>query len=292
MSDDLLSLFNALDDSAQSRESYVRAPFGYPGAKSRSIKEILPNLPQTDKYVEVFGGSGAVLLARRESKMEVYNDRFGGVVAFYRCIRDRDKLQALTDRLELIVHSREEFIWCRDTWANCEDDVERAARWFYALQTSFTSQSRNFGRSLSGSNQIAKKIQNNIKTFPLVHERLKHVLIENLDWRQCLQDFDDEDTVFYLDPPYLDVSSGIYKCSFTKSDHAELLERIFKLRGFVALSGYPNELYDSYNWDVRKSWETRVTITANSYTETNNQKHGTDRKDTAIECLWVKNASL
>lgn len=288
MSDDLLKLFNELDDSTQSRESYIRAPFAYPGSKARSLDEILPRLPYTGKYVEVFGGSGAVLLARKESKLEIYNDRFGGIVAFYRCIRDSAKLTKLIERLEIIVHSREEFIWCRDTWENCEDDIERAARWYYALSTSFTSQSRNFGRSLNGTNGIAKKVQNSLKLFEGVHHRIKHVLIENLDWRQCLKDFDDEDTVFYLDPPYLDASSGIYKCSFTKADHAELLERVMELRGFCAVSGYASHLYDSYKWDDRHTWETRITITANSFESGNNQKHGTERSNSATECLWIK----
>lgn len=290
MDDDLLSLFNALDDAAVVREDYIRAPFGYPGAKSRSLEQILPHLPFTSKYVECFGGSGAVLLARQESKLEILNDRFAGVVAFYRCIHDSTKVRQLVERLSTIIIAREEFIWCRDTWENCTDDVERAARWYYMVQTSFTGQGRNFGRSLKSGNPAASKIRNSLEDFDKLHHRLKNVLIENLDWRQCMDDFDDEDTVFYLDPPYLNSSSGIYKCSFGRTDHIELCERIQRTRGFVALSGYDNDVYSRYKWDEKHTWKTRISITAKAFTETNNQTEKGTRSDSAMECLWIKKA--
>ena len=290
MTDELLGLFQSLDDTPTVKENVVRAPFGYPGAKSRSLEQILPLIPYDKKYVEVFGGSGAVLLARKKSKFEVFNDRFAGVVCFYRCVRDHKKLKQLCDRLEVVLHAREEFIWCRDTWEDCDDEVERASRWFYMVQASFTSQGRNFGRSLNGNNTIARKIQNSLKEFHFVHERLKDVLIENQDWRDILKDFDGVDTVFYLDPPYLDTSSVVYKHTFSRADHVELLDRIFKTQGFIALSGYDNPLYNSYSWDKKYSWDVRVTVTANAFTETNNQKEGADRKNIATECLWIKEA--
>jgi DNA adenine methylase len=34
-------------------------------------------------------------------------------------------------------------------------------------------------------------------------ERMRLVQIENLDWRDCLDRYDDPDAVFYLDPPYV-----------------------------------------------------------------------------------------
>ena len=111
----LFDMFESLE-KGEIRETYIRAPFGYPGGKSRSVKKILPLLPYRKAYIEAFGGAASILLARDKSKLEVYNDRFGGVVAFYRCIRDKEKMNKLIERLKIVPgHSREEFIWCKET---------------------------------------------------------------------------------------------------------------------------------------------------------------------------------
>lgn len=293
MSKNLLGMLMSMDGNEHKREEAIRAPFGYPGAKSRSITEILPRLPYRAGYCEAFGGSGAVLLSRNESELEIFNDRYAGVVAFYRCVRDREKNTALKDRLQLCLHSREEFLWCRDTWKDCTDDVERAARWYYMTTMSFGQQGRNFGRSIKGKAQLGPKLKNNLALFDGVHHRLRNAQIENLDWRQCLKDYDAEDMVFYLDPPYYQYARGMYECDMPQEDHIELLERIFHSRGFVALSGYENQLYDKYPWDNRYSWKVHVSSLAQAFTESNNLagKEDTIKRGYAIETLWIKEAT-
>lgn len=293
MSKEFLGLLLSMNSDENKREEYIRAPFGYPGGKSRSLDSILPNLPYRDGYCEPFGGSGAVLLSRHESKLEIFNDRYAGVVAFYRCLRDKNKKDELTDRLQLSLHSREEFIWCRDTWKDCSDDVERAARWYYMTTMSFGQQGRNFGRQMKGRAQLGPKLKNNLQLFQGIHNRLLNVQIENLDWRQCLKDYDTPDMVFYLDPPYYRYARGMYECDMPQEDHKELLERIFQLQGFVALSGYENELYDQYPWNLRFQWRVNVSSLAQAFTESNNLagKEDTIKRGFAIETLWIKEAS-
>lgn len=293
----LLALFNALDVTDEIRERYVRSPFGYPGGKSRSLEHILPNLPYRDGYGEAFGGSGSVLLARHASDLEIYNDRFGGVTCFYRVLRDPAKLYTLMERLNLTVYSREEFLWCKETWEGVDDEIERAARWFYMHQASFTRQERNFGRATSGKGRsVTSTIRDNLQFFEPCHHRLKYVLIENLDWRQFLKDFDNPGMVFYLDPPYLKYSVGMYKHVMTQQDHIEMCERIFQLQGFVALSGYGDDqtrsIYGRYPWDDVKEWKTINTMTALATTETNQRSeinYEIERLD-ATELLFIKEA--
>lgn len=278
----------------EERGDYIlRAPFSYPGGKSRSIKSILPNLPETSVYAEPFGGSGSVLLARKPSKLEVFNDRYAGVVAFYRCISDSNKMNKLIDRLELTVYSREDFHWCKDTWQHSElDDVERAARWFYMISTSFGSLGRNFGRTVKPTSSVVHKIGNKIKQFPIIHERFKNVQIENLDWSHILHDYDSHDTVFYCDPPYVDAYKGTYKYEMTIEDHQRFINNVFCLKGFVAISGYANPLYDNQNWDNRLEWDSYVSIQAGALVETNHKTHlqDIDKRGHAKEILWIKEA--
>jgi DNA adenine methylase len=289
---DLMDMFDDIDRHSEekSRDTIVRAPFSYPGGKSKSIDKIIPHLPYTGRYIEPFGGSAAVLLARHPSELEVYNDRYGGVVSFYRCLRHPEKYKKLCEWLELTVHAREEFKLCKDTWENVDDDIERAARWYYMTNYSFGSLGRNFGRATSNRGCLSGKIRNKLKMFPLIHERMKKVQIENQDWYQCICDYDDTDTVFYLDPPYIDTDSGIYKSKMTHDHHRHLLEVIMSLKGFVAISGYPNPLYDSMNWDDRITWEAFISIKSAAYTESNKKANlkGLETRGTNTEVLWIK----
>lgn len=291
----LLGLFESMDDTPIVREDFVRAPIGYPGSKDRSLEVILPLLPYSNGYCEPFGGSGAVLLARKPSNLEVYNDRYGGVVAFYRCLRERSKLERLTDMIELSVHSREEFVWCKQTWdsQDVKDDVDRAYRWLYMHQNSFSKKENAFGRATSGKAQQGKAFRNLPKKFWPVHNRLANTQIENLDWRLCLRDYDSDTMVFYLDPSYLGVTRGFYRHELLTKDHIELCERIMNLEGFVAISGYDNPetraIYDQYKWDDIRTWELQA-MHGKAFTDTNNLKEHKDNIQGSIakEILFIK----
>jgi len=269
-----------------SHRKAIRAPLNYPGSKAKSLKHILPVLPYRGAYIEPFGGSAAVLLARQPEKLEVYNDRYGGICCFYRVIRDRcDEFMA---RLDLTIHSREEFEWSKASWQDCADEVERAARWYYSMYYSFSGKGEFFGRNIKPQNPYAGKLRNRIPELPIIHERLRQVQIENLDWRDILKDYDQPNAVFYLDPPYYEARDPRYRSTMSNSDHRELLDRIFELSGFVALSGYTNELYDSYTWDDRVTWSHRDVMSAMAFTEENNRQKTT--RAMVEEVLWVKEA--
>jgi DNA adenine methylase len=285
------NLFSLHDNDDEIRENYVRAPFGYPGSKSKCLKNILPNLPYTTMYCEPFGGSGAVMLARKPSKLEIFNDRFSGVTCFYRVLQQRKQLDALCERLQFLIHSREEFIWCRSTWKDCEDEVERAARWFYTVRNSFGSQGMYFGRSKNPKALFAPKLQESLVSFYDLHNRICNVQIENLDWRVCFHDFNLPECVWYLDPPYYQATKGMYTCELPDHEHVELLERIQKLDGFVALSGYPNKLYDQYPWDARIVWEQGTSTLGIAYTGSNNLDAYKDvlQRKRSMEVLWIRN---
>jgi len=290
-----LSLFDALQELTRQTGKHTRdkecarAPFGWQGGKSKSLDQILPHLPYRASYIEVFGGSGAVLLQRHASPLEVYNDKYGGIVGFYRCVRDVKKLDALISRLQLIVHSREEFVWCRETWESCSDDVERAARWYYMIQSSFANKGKAWARASYVKGQIGDKLRNNIRLFGVVHARLKGVQVENQDWRRIIEDYDMPDAVFYMDPPYLDTSSTSYDFEMPLKDHKELLDSVFKMKGFVAISGYGHPEYIDRGWDHIVKWTVAVTTVGQACREENSrlESHGMRQ---ATEYLFIKEA--
>ena len=62
-------------------------PFGWYGGKFSHLDWLLPLLPECHHYCEPFAGSGAVLLNRKPSKVETYNDLDGEVVNFFKVLR-------------------------------------------------------------------------------------------------------------------------------------------------------------------------------------------------------------
>lgn len=290
------SYLNALlgldSHETEPRNQYIKAPFGYVGAKYRSLEHILPRLPYAEVWNEVCGGSGVISINRRPSKLEIFNDRYSGVTDFYRVIRDKDSMNALIRRLRLIVHSREEFIWSRDTWIQCSDPVERAARWYYMIRNSFVSKGQQWARTLKAPVNWVDRIQNSLALFPIFHERFRNFQIENLDALQCLKDYDSHDTVHYVDPDYQATGAGVYKHGV---DHHQLMHLIPGLKGFVAVSGYPNPLYDKQSfWDDRIEWKVLVTAKTQGFNDENqltdyaNVMRG---RESSTEVLWIKEFS-
>lgn len=291
---DLTATLLGMHSADEPRNNYVKAPLGYPGAKSRSIRELLPHLPNRKAFIDVCGGSGSVLFARKPCELEVFNDRHAGLVTFYRCIRDFKKCKQLIERLEISPPlSREEFIWSRDTWNDNQlDDVERAARWYYSLVSSFGQKGWAFGRAIKGKAQ-GQKLYNNLKLFWPVHTRIHNCQIENLDWRTILQDYNKggRHVVWYIDPPYWQ-TTGIYEHEWLERDHLELCERIQKLEGFVAVSGYdmPKHPYNRFNfWTKKVNWDVNISMTGMAFTESNNlaEYEGSIARGIATETLWI-----
>lgn len=291
---DLLSLFDELERNTSEVETptILKAPFGYPGGKTRSVKFIIPRLPYNKVYCEPYGGSGTVLLNRNGSELEIFNDRYSGVTDFYRCMRDPVLFNKLIEWLDLTLNSREEWIRCQQTWEDVDDPVERAGRWYYMTEYSWGSLGRVWGRARGGNYKgLNGKIRNKLKAFDAVHQRFRDVQIENMDGIDCLRDYDSKDTVFYVDPPYVGADPKIYKHRCNPDYHRRLLDTIFECQGFVAVSGFPNPLYDNRDWDDVWAWPVFISIQGLRGTEKNNLKDKDHLKRTKVkEHLWIKEA--
>jgi site-specific DNA-adenine methylase len=91
-----------------------KAPITWFGGKSRQLHWLLPLFPPHQVFVDVFGGSGAVLLGKPPSPVDVYNDIDGRLVNLFRVLRDEEQAQRLIKSLELTPFSRSEFMACAD----------------------------------------------------------------------------------------------------------------------------------------------------------------------------------
>lgn len=245
----------------------------YHGGKVRIADKIIGLFPPHDCYVEPFGGGAAVLLAKHRSRLEVYNDLDGDMVALFRVLRDRgeDLAQAIT----LTPFAREEHeVAYRET----EDDLERARR--VLIRSHFGHGSSGIHRStgfraagLRAGTLPVHGWMSLPETIREAAERMRGVVIERRPAVQVMQAHDGPLTVHYVDPPYLPETRDRgrdYRHEMTRADHIELLDCLRSLRGAVILSGYASPLYDGALNDWR-----RIEIKAKA-----------DRAADRIEVLW------
>ncbi len=259
----------------------VAPPVTWFGSKSRLVKDIVAHFPPHQTYVDVFGGSGAVLLGKKPSKVEVYNDLNSKMSALFRVLSDREKTHELVRRLELTPYSREGFqLACAAVEAETNEIelarlmivVQRQSHGGLAKQWSYCVDAPAGGYSAS-----VRKFHAGIERLPAVQERMRKVQVENLCYRDILPRYDRENTLFYLDPPYVPDTriNGAYEKEMSADDHRELVTQLLKLRGMFILSGYRSDIYAPLE---NAGWK-RVEIETFAATS----KTRTPR----TECLWI-----
>jgi len=226
----------------------------YYGGKFRIADWIISFFPEHRVYTETFGGAASILLKKKPSKYEIYNDLNDEVVNLFRVVRDPVTARKLRHQLKLTPYSRVEWLSCFDP---SDDPVEQARR---TLVKSLMSYSANTERKPTGFRIHTKnyhylpqrwhEYSDHLKLFT---QRLKDVAIDHRNAFDVMLDNDGPSTLHYVDPPYLtraDMRHGYKHEMKTTIEHSNLLHNLKKLKGFVVLSGYGHELY----FDELKEW--------------------------------------
>jgi DNA adenine methylase len=271
----------------------LTAPLKWHGGKSYLAQPIIALTPPHLHYGEPFFGGGAVLFARdpddqgfwlppHKGVSEVVNDINGRLINFWRVLKDPEVFDRFKRTVDCIPMSRDEwqsahehtygkdpvadavalFVDCRQSRAGC--------------MTSFTATTRN--RTRRHMNGNVSEYLGAVDGLPLVHDRLRRVLIENKPAIDFIMAEDTPGTHFYCDPPYLHetrVSTNAYAFEMTEQNHRDLLDTLRQCKGTVMLSGYPSELYDS----VLRDWN------RHEFDLPNNAAGGKTKRR-MIEVLW------
>jgi DNA adenine methylase len=261
------------------------------GGKGKLANKIVPLLPRHHTYVEPFGGGAAVLLEKDPSGFEIYNDLNGRLVNFFQVLRDRP--EDLVRAVELTPYARGEYATCAD---GAEDPVEDARRFVTASWMSLGGYEGQFRsvtdwRRLLHSNGDARyapsvEWQKIGPRLMACAQRLRSVQIDCKPALEILADYDKENVLFYLDPPYpLEVRTGPkrYAYEMTMAEHRTLLEAAVRLEGAVVISCYRNELYDQI-LSADAGWHRRdFDVVLHSTTAGLGQK-----RHNRIESLWIR----
>lgn len=214
------------------------------GGKKLLRKHIIEKFPDDiDRYIEVFGGAGWVMFGKDLGKhLEVFNDIDSNLINLYRCIKYH--CSELQKELEWLIVSREQFFDYKGQLnSKGLTDIQRAARYFYIIKSSFGADRRTFGTN-------KKNLVSTIDYLTEVNVRLKNVVIENLDYERLIKVYDRPNALFYLDPPYLGTEK-FYDSGFNIDDHIKLNSLLKQIKGRFILSyndsDYIRELYRDFN---------------------------------------------
>ncbi len=245
----------------------IRSPLPWVGGKYYSASRILEAFPSSkryDAYVDLFGGAAHVLRRKPLSRnhVEVYNDINSDLVNFW--IQCRDHAKELEAYCRTLPYSRELYYqYHASLYAGdeCLEPLERAVRWFYVLRSSFTGWERASsapGWSGSIKKNDAYAYRSALDLFLPLQERFQHVLIDHRDFEPVFHSYNHPQTLFYIDPPYLDVE-GYYQHPFTLEDHKRLASLLNGSSALIVLSYYPHPLletlYPASKWR-RITWTT------------------------------------
>ena len=217
-----------------------------------------------ERYIEPFGGSGAVLLGKPvPDRFEVLNDYNRNLVNLYRCMRDRPvefiralgflNLNARDDfnvlkkffrkeefddayfqaQLELTevllppIEARE----IRELYAAAHEDYDlrRAVMFLKLLRYSYSSGGKSFASQPFSIRSLFGLVQ-------AFSRRCENVVIENQDFEVLIRHYDREGSFFYCDPPYYNADQYYEAVSTNGFDHAGLADALLGIKGKFLLS--------------------------------------------------------
>lgn len=188
------------------------------------------------------------MFAKDPSPYEIYNDLDSEVYTFFKVLRNTPN--ALREQLRYTPLSRQLVAEYNDDNLNSLGEIERAARFYLLALSSFAGKLGGFPvrsgfrrdkqtRTISHGQYSKRKIDN-LDQFA---ERLRAVIIENLDFAELIGRYDWDEALFYCDPPYLDKQH--YGITFNYKQHVKLSKVLAAIEGKVILSYYPHPDLDT-----------------------------------------------
>ncbi len=200
----------------------------YPGSKTAIVDEIqrLFDLSHCSRFVDVFSGSGSVLI-NIHAGIEVYNDLNRDLYVLFSTLKNN--FTQLYKAAAAIADDRNMFFDYYDgriVMDTGNPEIEKAFSIFFNFNTGFGGMGNTYGKkdkSLYGT--YRKNVSNLLKAEP----KIRKMKIENMDFREVIDKYNDPDTFFYLDPPY--PGKDWYVNNFLENDFIDLKNAIGKIKG-------------------------------------------------------------
>lgn len=242
----------------------MKTPVSRVGNKSSILNILYAVFPlQYGRFVDVFGGSGSVLLGKAQvDSFEVYNDYDRNLVNLFHCMKERT-MATIREIGFCNLNSREDFNSVKKffefeefkddfyreellltelmfpppeanelneirTRITKDYDVRRAAMFLKLLRYSYSSGCKSFASQPFDIRKLFELIKQ-------LENRMANVVVENQDFETLIKHYDRQDTFFYADPPYFS-TEDMYAVGFNWNDHVRLKDTLSQIQGKFLLS--------------------------------------------------------
>ena len=250
----------------------IKNSLSYPGNKNRLLKEIVPELPETKYFIDVFCGSG-VVGANSKSSVVIANDFNEWTIAILRCLYEVD-FRCLVDKIEKIISkyglsysrvlpkgfyvekkheglsviNREGYLKLKDDFNNNHDIFSLIVLCIYGFNHYLRFNKNGEFNVPVGKVDFSKSIYTELEKFVNGIKDKKFIFL-NFDFRNSeLYKYDD--AIYYFDPPYL-ITTAPYNEGWSERDEKDLLRMLdslnennkkFVLSNLLISNGKRNEL--------------------------------------------------
>ena len=234
---------------------WLNSPIKWVGGKSRLRKYIIPLLPEHTCYVEPFAGAAWVLFGKSPSDVEILNDKEQELTNFFQTVKEKPEELIASFEWELV--SRSEFERLAHLEPTQLTDVQRAHRFYYLIMAGWGGELHypRFQTSITDGghgNRLFGALKTLRQRLEPIHKRLSTVIIENLDWQDCIDRYDRQGTVMYIDPPYPGNGCNYLHNMRDWDAHKLLAERLSRTQCKWILSSYDKletrNLFNQYNF--------------------------------------------
>jgi DNA adenine methylase len=260
--------------SQTTKAAPISPPLKFVGGKhylAKHIHGLAEGLQYTTRLHPFAGGLGEFWNFPHDGVSEVVGDTWGALTNFYKVLQDDKLFREFQRRVEATPFSRPEWERAHDF---CEappllmlPSVEWAASFFVSLRMSMMGAGKSFAplstnRTRRGMNEQASAWWNAVEGLPMVHGRLRRVVVENLPALDFLRKYDGPNTLSVIDPPYYPGTrtEKLYRHEMTKDNHRELLSLLLTLKGKAIVCGYSCEAYENSLSRANGWWRTEVEL--------------------------------
>lgn len=219
----------------------------YPGAKTSLIPDIVEVFRKSGmrKLIDVFGGSGTVLL-NVKAPVKIYNDLDSDMANVFSVLKRKPNY--IYSRLSEAVRNGEfdSGRRRRDPPRNPSrpgNDEERA----YATLSGFMKSFGGMGNTYNTREKSTRRYAINIlQKYNVISSEVATWTIESMDFRDLVSRYDGPGSFFYLDPPYFE--KNWYNHNFRVKDYEDLAGIMAGIKGtyLMNIDAVDDELTDIF----------------------------------------------
>lgn len=268
--------------------AYIYCLAAYYGSKVHLAQDILSlRPPHCTCHVEPFGGMFSVGLLS-PCPERVYNDLNIKLASLMKALSQPDTSKQVMELMCLTEYSQSFFDYTKLMTNHCFDslsEIEKAAYTWATILMSFNGTMANFKGVGRGNEALVYK--NTIARKASVVPLMEGVQVFNESAFDLIPLYmNRQDCWTYIDSPYcLSVRTGkkAYECELTDTQQWQLVNMIVDAKGYIAVSGYRNEIYDSV-LNEKNGWQSFTIRNVAKHARVGGRGVARNRID---EILWV-----